>query len=136
MLQSLRSARPFRRLNSGKIKAANMPWHGREQSIEINVPPLSICIFKVKKLVDKEAERAKLEKKATTRKRTTTKKAATKSDEKIEEVVEEQVKKTRRTRKTAAKVSESDTTLENGEAVKPAPKKRATRKKVEKQEEA
>ncbi len=40
-------------VNDAKLVATLKPWHGREQSVEMNIPPLGISILKVNKLLKK-----------------------------------------------------------------------------------
>lgn len=36
---------------NGKVRATDKPWHGKDASIEISIPPLGLCVFKIGKLI-------------------------------------------------------------------------------------
>lgn len=42
------------KVNASEITAEMMPWQNRPQSMEINLPAFSICVFKAKKIVSPE----------------------------------------------------------------------------------
>ncbi|WP_054738573.1 1,4-alpha-glucan branching protein GlgB [Cellulosilyticum ruminicola] len=125
------------RLNEGKLIAEDKPWHGKAQSIEVNIPPLSVLVFEIKKLATKSSE----EKKTTTRKKTITKKADAEIIDAVAEVKEATAKETKTTKAkktTTKKVAERKASrkkevaadTDNKEEVKVAAKKTTTRKKT------
>ena len=122
--------------------------HGQEQSIVINIPPMSAMFFKCTKPMEKPvpvveevaeepkkttkkapAKKTATTKKTTTAKKTTTtKKAATKTEATAE--VKEEVKKPA-AKKTATKKAAEEKPAEEKAPAKKAPAKKATAKKAE-----
>nr|WP_302595155.1 1,4-alpha-glucan branching protein GlgB [uncultured Cellulosilyticum sp.] len=130
------------RVNEGKIVAnIEKPWHGKEQSIEINIPPLSICVFEIKKLLEKPVEKIEEteEKKVASKKKVGAKKATAKVDVKVEKKVEEKVEETEEkptkvkkvaTKKTSTKTTKKESTKKETTKKVAATKEKATKTKT------
>lgn len=119
------------RENKGKLIAEDKPWHGRAQSMEINIPPLSVIVFAIKKVLPRPDKEKKAAKKVETK---TEGKVTKKTDKKKDKKSETQESATKAKRTATRKVTKKKVSEEVEEKVEGAkaeqPKKKTTRKKT------